>query len=97
MTLHAITADEDLPLDWSEFPPKRLVQCGTPERLRNLYRVQRSVPGYRSLIKSNVTIFGTVDGELESKLSSHGVICCLMGAYLLMPCVLLVCCCFLLF
>ena len=57
--------DEDLPLDWSEFPPKKSVQCGTPDRLRELYKLQRSVPGYRSLIQSNITIFGTIDGEFE--------------------------------
>lgn len=86
-------ADVDLPLDWSELPPKEGMQCGTPERIRKLFRLQRSVPGYRSLIQSNVTIFGTIDGELESKLvkqfsprmiESYDVLCTMLAATLVL-------------
>lgn len=56
--------DYHKPRDWSTFPPKdgELV-CAAPARLRELYRKQRSEPGYRRIVESNVTIFGTFDGE----------------------------------
>jgi len=56
--------DDKVPMDWSTFPPQpgRLV-CATPAKLNKLYQQQLSDPGYRQLIKSNVTIFGTFDGK----------------------------------
>ena len=58
--------DVQMPLDWSTFPPKSELECATPDRLRKLYRIQRSVPGYQSLVRSNLTIFGTFDGKIDS-------------------------------
>jgi hypothetical protein len=34
---------------------------GSPEYLRILYDQQRSKPGYRSLLDSNISVFGTID------------------------------------
>jgi PhoD-like phosphatase len=41
--------------------------CADPARLRELYRVQKEVPGYKKLLAQNVTIFGTFDGTYEWK------------------------------
>lgn len=57
----AIYADYDLPTDWTQFPPKAAHQCADPARLRHLYKQQKAVPGYKHLLKSNVTVFGTFD------------------------------------
>jgi hypothetical protein len=51
------------PTDWTVFPPASSHVCATPPRIRNFYRIQREVKGYRSLLQKNVTIFGTFDGE----------------------------------
>lgn len=60
----AIYADvEHHGLDFSTWPPKfsSRVECGTPDRVRELYEKQRQVPGYARLLEKNVTIFGTID------------------------------------
>jgi hypothetical protein len=58
-----VPADTDIPADWSTFPPRPPhVQCATPARIRKLYRDQLAVPEYQSLLKQNITIFGTIDG-----------------------------------
>ena len=53
--------------DWSTFPPRlpRRV-CGTPERVRESYKLQLANPDYQSLLKTNLTVFGTIDGMLSS-------------------------------
>ena len=57
----AIYADEHTPVDLSTYPPSSRTNCATPNRLRALYRYQRSVPGYKQLLESNLTVFGTFD------------------------------------
>jgi alkaline phosphatase D len=59
----AIYADTQTAIDWSTFPPQSTHQCATPSRLRSLYQQQLRNPGYRELLKQNVTIFGTFDGK----------------------------------
>jgi hypothetical protein len=58
----AIYADTLLAPDWSSFPPKAQHRCATPSLLRKLYQIQRNVPAYRSLLRQNLTVFGTFDG-----------------------------------
>jgi hypothetical protein len=55
-------ADYFLPTDWSQFPSPAEHVCADPTRLRELYKVQKEVPGYRNILANNVTIFGTFDG-----------------------------------
>ncbi|CAB9496460.1 PhoD-like phosphatase [Seminavis robusta] len=57
----AIYGDYDLPTDWTKFLPETPHVCADPARLRNLYKKQKAVPGYKSLLKSNMTIFGSFD------------------------------------
>lgn len=57
----AIYADTLLAPDWSSFPPKAQHRCATPSLLRKLYQTQRNVPAYRSLLRQNLTVFGTFD------------------------------------
>jgi hypothetical protein len=57
----AIYADQHVPMDWTTFPPTSRTECATPERLHALYRYQKSVPGYKQLLESNITVFGTMD------------------------------------
>lgn len=57
----AIYADKHTSIDWTTFPPSSRVECATPDRLRTLYKFQRSVPGYKQLVESNITVFGTFD------------------------------------
>ena len=57
----SIYADQFAGLDFSHFPPHPKHVSATPERLRSYYNKQLSHPGYRRLVESNVTIFGTVD------------------------------------
>ena len=51
--------------DWSTFPPKENHFCADPARLRELYKEQKSVPGYKKLLKKNITVFGTFDGRCQ--------------------------------
>ncbi|GKY98189.1 hypothetical protein MPSEU_000776700 [Mayamaea pseudoterrestris] len=57
----AIYADEHKPIDWSTYPPKSTTTCASPQRIRSLYRFQKSVPGYKRLLETNITVFGTFD------------------------------------
>jgi hypothetical protein len=68
--------DIQTPLDWSTLPPTSgETICATPARLRALYRRQLHVPGYRVLLDTNVTVFGTIDGSLlVSRVFTFGVI-----------------------
>ena len=62
---YVISLDVKVPMDWSTFPPTSgKVVCANPLRLRELYRRQLAVPGYKRLLEKNLTIFGTFDGEL---------------------------------
>jgi hypothetical protein len=67
----AIYADTQLTVDWTTFPPQSTHQCATPSRLRSLYQKQLRNPGYRELLKHNVTIFGTFDGKTVPTLTVH--------------------------
>jgi phosphodiesterase/alkaline phosphatase D-like protein len=59
----SIYADKEIPTDWNTFPPTPpRHECGNGERVRQLYREQLAVPGYRELLKQNITMFGTLDG-----------------------------------
>ena len=59
--------DHEHHTDFSTFPPTApFVECATPARVRKLYQEALAVPGYESLRNSNVTIFGTIDGQLIS-------------------------------
>ena len=55
-----ILADMEEPTSWT--PKESRMKCGTPNHVRRLYQQQLSVPGYRRLVNSNMTIFGTIDG-----------------------------------
>jgi hypothetical protein len=56
--------DQEKWIDWSTFPPRiGNIVCADGKRLRKLYKQQKKIPGYKSLIESNVTIFGTIDGK----------------------------------
>ena len=57
----SIYADQFAGLDFSHFPPHPKHISATPKRLRSYYNKQLSHPGYRKLVESNITIFGTVD------------------------------------
>lgn len=57
----AIYEDYDKPTDWTQMPPTSEHVCAHPGRLRELYKQQKLVPGYRRLLQKNVTIFGTFD------------------------------------
>lgn len=59
---HHRIPDTLLAPDWSSFPPKAQHRCATPSLLRKLYQTQRNVPAYRSLLRQNLTVFGTFDG-----------------------------------
>lgn len=60
--------DKLRPIDWTSFPPTvGGLECADGDRLRRLYKVQQKVPGYKSLVDSNATIFGTIDGKVEIK------------------------------
>jgi hypothetical protein len=57
--------DQEKWIDWSTFPPKiGNAICADGKRLRKLYKQQKKIPGYKSFIESNVTIFGTIDGKI---------------------------------
>eukprot|EP00980_Cylindrotheca_fusiformis_P007373 scaffold1525_cov142-Cylindrotheca_fusiformis.AAC.173 len=53
----AVYADDRLV---KRFPKKKLMDA-TPDYLNKLLTEQRNVPGYKALLESNVSIFGTVD------------------------------------
>jgi hypothetical protein len=63
LTTCSRTTDFETPTDWSTFPPNTKLQCATPDRLKQLYSKQLAVPGYRRLLSSNMTVFGTFDGR----------------------------------
>jgi hypothetical protein len=60
----AIYADIEHPYDFSTFPPTPWrTECATPARVRKLYEDQRSIPHYKRLLQTNLTVFGTIDGK----------------------------------
>jgi hypothetical protein len=63
LTNSGIASDTQGELDWSVFPPAHRHECATPDRLREFYEKQRNIPGYKQLMDSNITIFGTFDGK----------------------------------
>lgn len=60
--LFSSDADYQLPTEWTKFPPISKHKCADPARLRTLYKEQKSIPAYKRLLKSNLTVFGTFDG-----------------------------------
>eukprot|EP00934_Nitzschia_sp_Nitz4_P002298 Nitzschia sp. Nitz4//scaffold30_size153850//50267//55164//NITZ4_002770-RA/size153850-processed-gene-0.39-mRNA-1//-1//CDS//3329547238//2298//frame0 len=58
----SIYADFEHSIDFSTWPPKMpYKECATPERVRHLYQQQLQVPGYKRIVDSNITVFGTID------------------------------------
>ena len=58
---NAPDADHFAGLDFTHFPPHPIHESATPERLRQYYSQQLSHPGYKRLLDTNITVFGTMD------------------------------------
>jgi alkaline phosphatase D len=56
----AIYADTTVGIDFTTFPPRKKIQPGTPQLLRELYLEQRQHEEYSQLVKETY-IFGTID------------------------------------
>ena len=63
LSCHELLVDFHGPKDWSKFPPRSTHICAEPETLTSLYHKQLQVPGYKSLLQKDITIFGTYDGK----------------------------------
>jgi hypothetical protein len=48
--------------------PRRIIEDATPDYLRTLYQKQKLHPGYKTLLDTNISIFGTV---VRNKLGSR--------------------------